>query len=325
MRLETIRGASVPQPVVIPLSHVHNSLGLLVSLFSYLEGASWPMIICTNCATNTRDDRKYCPACGSLLKPPALLTCFRCGKGNPLESVFCNQCGETLTNSRPNSDGNQKIMSPTPSSSPIIRLPTRNLAQRRSSRLEILKKETASSNICPRCGQDNHVDSAFCGRCNKSLRPLHSKSNGEMASPNADREDASTPELICGVCGNQNSSDSVFCIKCGKCLVEDPPPSMGDRSDEIPLGEIPVEEAQATPQLPPAPDAATSPPAATRACARCGKRNPNEGVFCSRCGRRLANETSKPKLDSICARCGKHNPVFSVFCNRCGECLIDET
>lgn len=54
------------------------------------------MVICTHCATQNRDEIKYCKNCGASLSAPVPLTCSRCGNRNPTPSVFCNRCGERL-------------------------------------------------------------------------------------------------------------------------------------------------------------------------------------------------------------------------------------
>ena len=55
------------------------------------------VMICSNCAAENRDGRKFCARCGLALA----LACAACGSANEPGELFCGECGEPLQGARP--------------------------------------------------------------------------------------------------------------------------------------------------------------------------------------------------------------------------------
>ena len=62
--------------------------GALPSAF----GGQRQVVICSNCGTENRADRKFCLRCGT----PLAVGCPNCGAANEPEAGFCGQCGHAL-------------------------------------------------------------------------------------------------------------------------------------------------------------------------------------------------------------------------------------
>lgn len=57
-----------------------------------------PLIICPKCHAYVPATSKFCPECGTSLRPPAGATiiCPKCGRSIPASSKFCPECGIQL-------------------------------------------------------------------------------------------------------------------------------------------------------------------------------------------------------------------------------------
>ncbi len=62
-----------------------------------------PLIICPKCHAYVPAVSKFCPECGTSLKPPvsATIICPKCGYWIPSSSKFCPQCGIQLSQKSP--------------------------------------------------------------------------------------------------------------------------------------------------------------------------------------------------------------------------------
>jgi RNA polymerase subunit RPABC4/transcription elongation factor Spt4 len=58
-----------------------------------------PLIICPKCHAYVQATSKFCPECGTSLRPPASATliCPKCGHSIPASSKFCPECGIQLS------------------------------------------------------------------------------------------------------------------------------------------------------------------------------------------------------------------------------------
>lgn len=63
------------------------------------QASTAPLTICPNCHTYIPATAKFCPECGTPLKPPtnATLICPKCGRSIPSSSKFCPECGIQLS------------------------------------------------------------------------------------------------------------------------------------------------------------------------------------------------------------------------------------
>jgi uncharacterized membrane protein YvbJ len=50
------------------------------------------MVVCPQCQTENRSDRRFCKACGSALAR----SCEACGFANEPDDAFCGECGARL-------------------------------------------------------------------------------------------------------------------------------------------------------------------------------------------------------------------------------------
>ncbi len=88
------------------LAHGGAAIGVGMVLIPQIMGTqgqaqapSAPLIICLICHACVPATSKFCPQCGTPLKPPfiAILICPKCRYLIPTNSKFCPQCGIQLT------------------------------------------------------------------------------------------------------------------------------------------------------------------------------------------------------------------------------------
>jgi len=53
------------------------------------------LVVCPKCRAHVPATSKFCPECGTSLRPPpaAIIKCFKCGSLIPSSSKFCPECG----------------------------------------------------------------------------------------------------------------------------------------------------------------------------------------------------------------------------------------
>lgn len=195
--------------------------------------------------------------------------------------------------------------------------------------------------ICPTCGFNNTVDSAFCSECGEKLPELKTKAevteNSSEMLKNTPGEETDTtlqkvnvsdggniannesvnenvPTLTCPVCGTVNDSDAGFCEECGRELAN-PDERLRQNSflDNV-VGDLlgglnnEVEETstQAVPDI------------TVKATDMPSKKTIEIGIqaVTANVAENLANENILPL---ICPFCGTDNRSIARFCRECGR------
>ena len=75
---------------------------LIMSPQGQQQAPTAPLIICPKCHAYVPATSKFCPECGTSLRPPtpATLKCPNCGHLIPASSKFCPECGKMLPETR---------------------------------------------------------------------------------------------------------------------------------------------------------------------------------------------------------------------------------
>lgn len=141
--------------------------------------------------------------------------CGHCGRGNPAEAVFCQDCGSRIDVSPP---------------------PDAGLAPGESG-----GKGGGGEALCGACGATNPEGMSFCRSCGARVAqpPAGVAPSAEAAEAAASAKAPRYQEPTCPRCGEPNASEFKFCQQCGSALRS---PSGGSARPTPPSG-IPVSTA----------------------------------------------------------------------------------
>lgn len=156
----------------------------------------------------------------------AVVTCARCGRNNPDDLRFCQDCGNRL-------EPPARRVEPTPPRGVVLSSEPDGLAQRSrpaAPDFVFAPKPAASSGVqCPSCATVNPPASRFCAECGHALdegpsRPAGGNAGGLAAAPVLGvAPDPAPPAAasICARCRGTNDAAMVYCQYCGARLDSD--------------------------------------------------------------------------------------------------------
>ncbi|MGN0471175.1 MAG: zinc-ribbon domain-containing protein [Acutalibacteraceae bacterium] len=199
--------------------------------------------------------------------------CSACGAKNKADSLFCQNCGRTLTP--------VQTQQATTNSTPQINL-NKTPVQSNTN----VQPQTTEA-ICSACGAKNKADSMFCQNCGNNLKAV--KATQTAAESNAQINLGKTPvqsntnvqpqstETVCSACGAKNKSDSLFCQNCGNNLkAVKATQTAAESNAQINLGKTTVQS-----------NTNVQPQTTETICSACGAKNKADSLFCQNCGTRL--------------------------------------
>ncbi len=305
---------------------------------------------CPNCGTELRQGLNFCTSCGTKLAAaenntgvpaapipsaetipqsiPAIENipaadqntkkCPKCGNLQNTDRAFCVICGSPMD---------------APVASPVPELPTFGVPSFTPEKTAVPEMRS-----CPKCGNMQSKDLAFCVSCGSPMDAPSASPVPELPTfsvPSFTLEKTAVPEMTsCPKCGNKQSKDLAFCVSCGSMM--DTP------QNNIP--EIPVQDTAAD-IITETPVSASNNPE-MKTCPKCGNIQNAAMAFCTSCGslmneaptkeedKPLAAEPAKPAESQTndfrsslelkrCPKCGNLQNKDLAFCTNCGVNMND--
>jgi hypothetical protein len=110
-----------------------------------------------------------------------MTNCHKCNTENPTGARFCENCGNILSKSKPET------------------------------------KQTEYINFCPDCGKPIELNAFFCAHCGASFgEQCPNCQTINQATAKFCEKCAQPLNWICPICNNKNQVGSIFCAACGK-------------------------------------------------------------------------------------------------------------
>lgn len=199
------------------------------------------------------------------------MKCPKCGNENQSDAIFCDQCGQRLTQPEPAQPQVAVVAAP----------------------------PAGQAGICAQCGAANTPGEMFCSECGAPLEAPAPEALAVAAGPAPAPAAAEPQALACPRCGAQAEPGDAFCAKCGAALTA--LPAAPEPVPEQPAAATPVTVVGPASATTPAPEpaapveAVTTQPVQSQAaaapapseCPSCGAHVEPDAAFCDFCGAAL--------------------------------------